>query len=852
MLFSVLMRALCLQWAFASAFNCPVRLLDLVPASESAEEIADTLQLSEDSLQYLAGLRSPLYVVPALGVYRGGKSLLLNRLMGLRAPYAHGFGVGHSQQTFTRGIDVCAEEVESLGTVVWMDTEGLFSSEEARSAYGPKIFSLALLFSSTVLLNSVKVLNDQFFAFFGEQQQLARVLRKGLQDEGLPGEILLPGNLSVVWILQQPISYDSGGEATRRQLQAFLNLPGDVERFRVKRDFSHIIHEVPVATNDFRLWSRLDQLADEEMVPEYLAAVDILRTRVLTELQTARPLQVASVPMLLRMYVELVQNRNFSSTLAKEAFEEAELGSLCDRFARVAEELAGSLPSATLEAALAEAVEETESLRAAKVEDYHLSEGWSQRLHRCLVGKREELLCRNGELVLALWTSEAGNVANQGECFFLGNLARLLHRYAEVYGQAFGKDIQARAVSYGSALQRTRLVECVRLRDLVTPFVPWLSWPLLSLYLWGGVASGVMTLVLHTVALSGFYHVLQMFNQLPVFLDLDYKVLQRSPILLDLAMRAPPLVPWADVARLCTCIGCLRLAWKVLGRLVESHRRPGQGFQESQLVNLELKLNMMLKRSEVLLKQQVATAALEASERLEKGEARGAARALLQGLCIVRNLGDSDQQLSVAIDVRLRRRISNLMDSCELPACKVTSQKRACTACAENTLVVTAARGDLDRLLEEMANILQILGQAEDGMSPSLSPSPVRSPVTTRRRAVASPGKACGNFYFETPSAGLQTASPPMSPSPLADTSTACETASQSDGIAAILDFEGQNTDDENEDEEDAELGSEEEEQEMHRPASVVIPIAVMVGSIAVMVGILSMADGLLPPAATN
>ena len=63
--------------------------------------------------------------VPALGVYRGGKSLLLNRLMGLKvhrlltdscckrrrvslvtmsseAPYEGGFGVGHGQQTFTR------------------------------------------------------------------------------------------------------------------------------------------------------------------------------------------------------------------------------------------------------------------------------------------------------------------------------------------------------------------------------------------------------------------------------------------------------------------------------------------------------------------------------------------------------------------------------------------------------------------------------------------------------------------------------------------------------------------------------------------------------------------------------
>ena len=50
------------------------------------------------------GFSSSFGEVPALGVYRGGKSLLLNRLMQRRAPYANSFGVGHGQQTFTRRV----------------------------------------------------------------------------------------------------------------------------------------------------------------------------------------------------------------------------------------------------------------------------------------------------------------------------------------------------------------------------------------------------------------------------------------------------------------------------------------------------------------------------------------------------------------------------------------------------------------------------------------------------------------------------------------------------------------------------------------------------------------------------
>ncbi|CAE7457006.1 Gbp5 [Symbiodinium sp. CCMP2592] len=213
--------------------------------------------------------------------------------MGLKAPYEGGFGVGHGQQTFTRGIDICAEPISSGGTVVWMDTEGLFSSEDARSSYGPKIFSLALLFSSAVLLNNLKVLNQQFFVFFEEQQQVARILREGLRSEGLQSEMLLADKLPLVWVLQQPINFTATVEASQQQLDAFITIE-DQARQRVREDFRHSIHEaprdhwdardrcgtgttssccdavhfawqVPTATHDSRQWPKLDQVPDEEL-----------------------------------------------------------------------------------------------------------------------------------------------------------------------------------------------------------------------------------------------------------------------------------------------------------------------------------------------------------------------------------------------------------------------------------------------------------------------------------------------------------------------------------------------------------------------------------------------------------
>ena len=71
---------------------CPVRLLEV-------EGDIARLELNEEGLSYLEQQRSPLYLVPALGVYRGGKSMLLNRLMQRTAPYKNSFGIGHGQDS---------------------------------------------------------------------------------------------------------------------------------------------------------------------------------------------------------------------------------------------------------------------------------------------------------------------------------------------------------------------------------------------------------------------------------------------------------------------------------------------------------------------------------------------------------------------------------------------------------------------------------------------------------------------------------------------------------------------------------------------------------------------------------
>lgn len=85
-----------------------------------------------------------------------------------------------------------------------------------------------------------------------------------------------------------------------------------------------------------------------------------------------------------------------------------------------------------------------------------------------------DLRRRNSEKVLSTWKAAAAATSEEGSCFFLDQLVRLQRNYSATYGATFDAAVLAQAVEFGSTLQRTRLVECIRLRDLLWPFVPWL------------------------------------------------------------------------------------------------------------------------------------------------------------------------------------------------------------------------------------------------------------------------------------------------------------------------------------------------------------------------------------------
>uniref|UniRef100_A0A674IGC4 GB1/RHD3-type G domain-containing protein n=1 Tax=Terrapene triunguis TaxID=2587831 RepID=A0A674IGC4_9SAUR len=117
------------------------------------------LEVNPAALEILRGVAQPVVVVAIVGLYRTGKSYLMNSLAGKQ----RGFSLGSTVQSHTKGIWMwCLPHPRRPGhTLVLLDTEGLGDVEKGDTKNDVWIFALAVLLSSTLVYNSKGTI-DQF------------------------------------------------------------------------------------------------------------------------------------------------------------------------------------------------------------------------------------------------------------------------------------------------------------------------------------------------------------------------------------------------------------------------------------------------------------------------------------------------------------------------------------------------------------------------------------------------------------------------------------------------------------------------------------------------------------------
>ncbi|XP_077192888.1 guanylate-binding protein 3-like isoform X2 [Paroedura picta] len=116
------------------------------------------LVVHQEALQLLSGIHQPVVVVAIVGLYRTGKSYLMNKLAGKNS----GFPLGSTVQANTKGIWMWCVPYPGRPdqTLVLLDTEGLGDVEKGDSQNDSWIFVLAVLLSSTLVYNSIGTIDQ--------------------------------------------------------------------------------------------------------------------------------------------------------------------------------------------------------------------------------------------------------------------------------------------------------------------------------------------------------------------------------------------------------------------------------------------------------------------------------------------------------------------------------------------------------------------------------------------------------------------------------------------------------------------------------------------------------------------
>ncbi|XP_012516553.1 PREDICTED: guanylate-binding protein 4-like [Propithecus coquereli] len=139
------------------------------------ENQKEQMTVNPRALQILNKISQPVVVVAIVGLYRTGKSYLMNRLAARR----QGFPLGSTVRSETKGIWMwCVPHPSKLDhTLVLLDTEGLGDVEKGDPKNDCWIFALAVLLSSTFVYNSMNTINHQALEQLHYVTELTELIR---------------------------------------------------------------------------------------------------------------------------------------------------------------------------------------------------------------------------------------------------------------------------------------------------------------------------------------------------------------------------------------------------------------------------------------------------------------------------------------------------------------------------------------------------------------------------------------------------------------------------------------------------------------------------------------------------
>lgn len=293
----------------------------------------ETLEVNEEAAELLSQLDCAVCPIAVVGLYRSGKSSLLNFLNGRQS----GFKVGPSVSRCTRGVWVYGKPVMrrlldgSECAVVLLDTEGI-GGLEADAHYDTRIFALSALLASSLVYNSLGSIDENAISQLSFVAQLSKHVRfkastnddektrrsiDRMEDEEDAARLsaFMP---SFTWVLRDFSLelVDSRGEDITPDEYLEISLKPQkgydssvLERNRLRHMlvsfFPHrSCHALVRPVHDESSLQRIDELSSSDLRPEFKDGVEALRESLMDNM---RPKKIGGAPMSGAAYVELVR-----------------------------------------------------------------------------------------------------------------------------------------------------------------------------------------------------------------------------------------------------------------------------------------------------------------------------------------------------------------------------------------------------------------------------------------------------------------------------------------------------------------------------------------------------------------
>ena len=292
----------------SSSYKLNSQILDEVKDEALPLIIFDTptkkFHLNPDAENILSKINGPIGVISVAGMYRTGKSYLLNRMLLNRS---NGFSVGPSINPCTKGLWIWSKPISGHSedgvplNIFVIDTEGIGATDEDQN-HDSKIFTLGLLLSSYFIYNSLNSIDENaiqnlsFVVNISKNIQLSANPKKNQKLEAKDISVYLPNFL---WVIRdfalKLINPDGEPISSKDYLERSLEVQkGNSDSIEQKNKIRKLLKDffqerncltlVRPLTQEANL-QNLDKMELSQLRPEFSEQVNILRKMVLNKMK---------------------------------------------------------------------------------------------------------------------------------------------------------------------------------------------------------------------------------------------------------------------------------------------------------------------------------------------------------------------------------------------------------------------------------------------------------------------------------------------------------------------------------------------------------------------------------------